>query len=72
MEGVLSEARVVKAYPLMLAAVAPDLQRHVANGMRDRAAILKEARKAKEEQKLRRGPKGGGKTDASGSGGQGG
>ena len=52
------------------AAVAPDLQRHVATGMRDRAAILKGARKAKEEQKLRRGPKGGGKSDASGSGGQ--
>ena len=52
------------------AAVAPDLQRHVANAMRDKAAIMKESRKAKEEQKLRRG-KGGGKTDASGSGGAG-
>ncbi|CAK0819030.1 unnamed protein product [Prorocentrum cordatum] len=50
------------------AAVAPDLQRHVATAMHGRAAILKEARKAKEEQKLRRG-KGGGKTDAGVAGG---
>ena len=48
------------------AAVAPDLQEHVAISMRDKAAILKEARKAKDEQKIRRG-KGGGKTDAGGS-----
>ena len=55
------------------AAVAPDLQKHVANSMRDKAAILKEARKAKEEHKLKRG-KGGGKdkTHAGGSGGGGG
>ncbi|CAK0843705.1 unnamed protein product [Prorocentrum cordatum] len=42
------------------AAAAPQLQKHAAANLRDKAAVLKEAKKVKEEQKLRRGPKGGG------------
>ncbi|CAK0796239.1 unnamed protein product, partial [Prorocentrum cordatum] len=42
------------------AAAAPQLQKHAAANLRDNAAVLKEAKKVKEEQKLRRGPKGGG------------
>ncbi|CAK0860193.1 unnamed protein product, partial [Prorocentrum cordatum] len=52
-------------------AVAPALQKHVAANLRDKAAVLKGARKAKEEQKLRRGPTGAAKGDPAHNGGSG-